>query len=40
MTSYKLNFQNFACVFTILVKFDIYFVGVPWEVVFGVIADN
>ena len=28
------NFQNFTCVFTILVKFDIYFLGLPWEIVF------
>ena len=29
MTSYTKNFQNFTCVFTILVKFDIYFFGLP-----------
>ena len=35
------NFQNFVCVFTILVKFDIYFLGLPGElIVFGVITDN
>ena len=27
MTSYTWNFQNFTCVFTIIVKFDIYFLG-------------
>ena len=31
ITSYK-NFQNFNCVFTILVKFDIHFLGLPWEI--------
>ena len=40
MTSYTWNFQNFTCVFTILVKFDIYFLGLPWEIVFGIITDN
>ena len=40
MTSYKLNFQNFAFVLTILVNFNIYFLGLPLEVVFGVTADN
>ena len=40
MTSYKWNFQNFTCVFTIVVKFDIYFPGLPWEIVFGVFTDN
>ena len=40
MISYTWNFLNFTCVFTILVKFDIYFLGLPWEIVFGVIADN
>ena len=44
MTPYTWNFQNFTgwftCVFTIIVKFDIYFLGLPWETVFGVITDN
>ena len=40
MTSYTWNFQNFTFVFTILVEFDIYFLGFPWEIVFGVITDN
>ena len=41
MTPYTWNFQNFVCVFTILVKFGIYFLGLPWElIVFGVITDN
>ena len=40
MTSYTLNFQNFTCVFTILVKFDIHFLGLPWEIFFGVTTDD
>ena len=40
ITSYMLNFQNFTCVFTILVKFDIRFLRLPWEVFFGVITDD
>ena len=32
-TSYTLNFwEFFLCVFTILVKFDIHFPGLPWEI--------
>ena len=38
MTSYTWNFQNFTCVFKIIVKFDIYFLGIPREIVFGVIT--
>ena len=26
---HKIKFQNFTCVFTILVKFDIHFLGLP-----------
>ena len=37
ITSYT-NFQNFNCVFTILLKFDIHFLGLPWEIFFGVIT--
>ena len=40
ITSYTWNFQNFTCVFTILVKFDIHFLRVPWEIFFGVITDD
>ena len=40
MTAYSWNCQNFTFVFTILVKFDIYFIGRPWEIVFGVIRGN
>ena len=38
--SLLMKFSEFTCVFTILVKFDIYFLGLPWEIVFGVITDN
>ena len=34
------NFKNFTCVFTILVKFGIYFLALLREIVFGVITDN
>ena len=27
-------------IFIILVKFDIYFLRLPWEIVFGVITNN
>ena len=40
ITSYRWNFKNFTCVFTILVKFDIHFLGLPWEIFFGVITNN
>ena len=40
ITSYTWNFPNFTCVFTILVKFDIHFLGLPWETIFGVITDD
>ena len=39
ITSYTWNFQNFTCVITILVKFDIHFLGLPWEIFFGVTTD-
>ena len=35
-----MTFQNFNCVFTILLKFDIHFLGLPREIFFGVIAHN
>ena len=35
-----MNFLDFTCVFKIFVKFDIYFLGLLWEIVFGVITDN
>ena len=38
--SLLMKLSEFTCVFTILVKFDIYFLGLPWEIVFGVITDN
>ena len=31
ITSYTINFQNFIFVFSILVKFDIPFLRLPWE---------
>ena len=36
----QMKFKNFTCVFTILVKFDIHFLGLPWEIFFGVITNN
>ena len=38
--SYTWNFQNFNCVITILVKFDIHFLGIPWQIFFGVTTDD
>ena len=38
--SLLMKFSEFYLVFTILVKFDIYFIGLPREIVFGVITDN
>ena len=32
--------MKFTCVFTVLEKFDIYFLELPLEIVFGVITDN
>ena len=32
--------QNFTCVITILVKFDIHFLELPWEILFGVTTDD
>ena len=40
ITSYTMNVQNFTCVFTILVKFDIHFLGLPREIFFGVITHD
>ena len=37
ITSYKLHF---TCVFTILVKFDTYFLELPREIFFGVNTDD
>ena len=33
-------FRTLPVFFTILVKFDIHFRGLPWEIVFGVITDD
>ena len=35
-----MKFQNFTSFFTILVKLDIYFLGIPWEIFFGVATDD
>ena len=40
ITSHTWNFQNFNCVITILVKFDIHFFGLRWEIFFGVTTDD
>ena len=42
MTPYTQDIQNFTSVFYkfILVKFDIFFLRLPGEIVFGVIIDN
>ena len=40
ITPYTLNFQNFPCVFTILVKSDIRFLGLPREIFLGVMTDD
>ena len=40
ITSYTMNVQNFTCVFTILVKIDIQFLGLPWEIFFDGITDD
>ena len=39
-TPYTLNFKHFTCVFTILVKFDIHFLGILRAIFFGVITDD
>ena len=38
--SYTWDFQKFTSDFTILVKFDINFLGIPWVIFFGVITDD
>ena len=38
IASYSWNFQKFTGVFTILVKFDIHFLGLLSEIFFGVIT--
>ena len=35
-----MKFSEFTCVITILVKFDIYFLWLPWEIFFGVTTDD
>ena len=36
----QMKFLEFTRVFIILVKFDVYFLGLPWEIVFGAITGN
>ena len=40
IASYTGDFQKFTSDFTILVKFDIHFLGSPSEILFGVITDD
>ena len=40
VTSYTGKFQNFTYVITILVKFDIHFLGLPWEIFFAVTTEE
>ena len=40
IASYTWDFQKFTSDFTILVKFDIHFLGIPWVIFFGVITDD
>ena len=40
IASYNSNFKYFTRVCTILVKFDIHFLSLPWEIFFGVIMDD
>ena len=40
MTSDTWNFENFTRVITIPVKFGIHFLGLPWEIFFGVTTDD
>ena len=39
-TSFTRDFQNFTSVLTILVKFEIHFLGFPREIFFGVITGD
>ena len=36
----NIKFQNLTSVFTILVQFDIHFLGLPQEIFFGVTTDD
>ena len=40
ITSFTSDFQNFTSVVTILEKFDIHFLRLPWEIFFGVITGD
>ena len=35
-----MKFSELCLCFTILVKFDIHFLGLPWGIFFGVITDD
>ena len=35
-----MKFSEFCICFHILVKLDIHFLRIPWEIVFGVITDD
>ena len=36
----KMIKKNFTCIYTILLKFEIYFLGFPWEIVSGLFQVN
>ena len=36
----QMKVLEFTCIITILVKFDVYFLGLPWEIFFGVTTDH
>ena len=36
----QMNFWNFTFIITIRVKFNIYFLGLPWKIIFGVTTDD
>ena len=38
--THEFCFRTLSAFFTILVRFDIYFLSLPWEIVFGVIILN
>ena len=39
-TKWNLTHDDFICVFSIPVKFEVHFLRLPREIVFGLIADN
>ena len=38
-TKWNLTHDDFTCVFSIPVKFEIYFLGLPFNLFFGLISD-